>query len=75
MYAVCRELADTGSFEITLPLLTSKEEIISTLLRVYPNLQKIAPQLAVAVNNTYVQSEIQLNAGDEISIIPPVSGG
>jgi len=74
-YAVCRDLTNSDSCEIDLPVQVSKKDAIETIVQQFPALEKIAQQLALAVNNRYVMSEITLNEGDEISIIPPVSGG
>ena len=36
---------------------------------------KVKGQWSVAVNEQYVYDEMQLNNGDELAIIPPISGG
>ena len=46
----------------------------SHLLGHYPEFQKLA-SLSFAVNEEYVQDSMQLKDGDEVIIIPPVSGG
>ncbi|MBM1106676.1 MoaD/ThiS family protein [Aurantibacter crassamenti] len=40
----------------------------------YPDFQKLT-SLAIAVNSEYAGDEVLLKSGDEIAIIPPVSGG
>jgi len=40
----------------------------------YPDFKKLR-SLALAVNEEYVADELELNHGDQIVIIPPVSGG
>lgn len=44
------------------------------LMEQYPKLQGLT-SLAVAVNKSYAQEEAPLENGDEIALIPPVSGG
>ena len=39
----------------------------------FPNL--VSMQIVVAVNNEYVENDRELHDGDEVAIIPPVSGG
>ena len=40
-----------------------------------PRLKESLPALAVAVNQVYASPEAKLKAGDEIALLPPVSGG
>lgn len=44
------------------------------LLTLYPNLQGLK-SLLIAVNNEYAEDDAELQASDEIALIPPVSGG
>ncbi len=41
----------------------------------YPSLARLAPSLRLAVNHEYVESLCALTDGDEVALIPPVSGG
>jgi molybdopterin converting factor subunit 1 len=41
----------------------------------YPILQAMVGRLATAVNLEYVAADYQLSEGDELALIPPVSGG
>lgn len=40
----------------------------------YPALGMLS-SLAVAVNSTYAKEDDQISPGDEVALIPPVSGG
>ena len=40
-----------------------------------PQLQPLLPSLAVAVNQEYAQTTTPLHDGDEVALLPPVSGG
>jgi len=40
-----------------------------------PRLKESLPALAVAVNQVYASPEAKLKAGDEVALLPPVSGG
>ncbi|TFG71296.1 MAG: MoaD/ThiS family protein [Flavobacteriales bacterium] len=53
---------------------TSVKELRQTLESAYPDLGRLS-SMAVAVNSEYVRDELILKPGDEIAIIPPVSGG
>ena len=41
----------------------------------YPQLEKLLPRCALAVNGEYVQSDTALKQGDELAVLPPMSGG
>ena len=49
--------------------------ITDALSRQFPDLAELADRVAVAVNMSYVQSDHPIESGDEIALIPPVSGG
>jgi molybdopterin converting factor subunit 1 len=46
----------------------------SWLLHKYPALSRLR-SLTIAVNGTYVADDVLLKEGDEVALIPPVSGG
>ncbi|MGE5465272.1 MAG: molybdenum cofactor biosynthesis protein MoaE [Betaproteobacteria bacterium] len=54
--------------------LTTKQ-LLDRLVEQHPKLARIAPSLAVAVNREYAESSRVLQDGDEVALIPPVSGG
>lgn len=41
----------------------------------YPRLRPLKEKLLVAVNAEYVDDDTALKNGDEVALIPPVSGG
>ncbi len=41
----------------------------------WPALADLLPRCAVAVNHEYATDDTALSAGDEVAVIPPVSGG
>lgn len=49
-------------------------ELKQKLKNTFPEFGKLS-SLAVAVNSEYAEDGKSLNRGDEIAIIPPVSGG
>ena len=40
----------------------------------YPKLKELATYM-IAVNNEYAEPNVTLKQGDEVAVIPPVSGG
>ena len=70
LFAGLRELAGTRATEIELPE-------GSTAADVWPALELGAepPGLLLAINKSYAARDTVLRAGDEVALIPPVSGG
>jgi len=50
-------------------------QLLAVLKEQYPGLGRLVPSLAVAVNREYAGADRVLNHGDEVALIPPVSGG
>ncbi|GAB4108674.1 MAG: molybdopterin converting factor subunit 1 [Phycisphaeraceae bacterium] len=63
------------SEEISLPDNARVEDAIQTLSHEYEVLGRYRSLLAYAVNLEYVSSSQTLKDGDELAMIPPVSGG
>ena len=45
------------------------------LLQQYPQLSQLLPRCALALNGEYVQESQSVRSGDEIAVLPPMSGG
>lgn len=50
-------------------------ELLAELAATYPKLEPLLPSLSTAVNREYVEPTHRLQDGDEVALIPPVSGG
>lgn len=76
-FAMCKELAGLEHTVIDLPQSCDRQQLQIEIGNLFPRLSEFLPQVAIAINNEYVHGdgEFQLNEGDEISLIPPVSGG
>jgi molybdopterin converting factor subunit 1 len=53
---------------------SSVKDLREQLVVAYPGFEKLA-SLRLAVNEEYREDDFQLSEGDEVAIIPPVSGG
>lgn len=51
------------------------ERVKDTLIKRYPGLEELWPSMAIAVNDEVVELDKVLAEGDEVLLIPPVSGG
>jgi len=76
LFAILRERAGRDSVEIELPEGARVADALSVLER-EPGLGDVLPRLSVtmAVNREYAGDDTALAAGDELALIPPVSGG
>lgn len=65
-----------GSGAITLPYLAGMTvaKVIDDLKAKFPELNKLT-SFAIAVNGAYAGNDTLVQHGDELAIIPPVSGG
>jgi molybdopterin converting factor subunit 1 len=75
LFAILRERAGTGEFELDLPAGATVATAAERLGEVYPAVRDHARHVAYAVNREYVGPTTQLRDGDELAVIPPVSGG
>jgi molybdopterin converting factor small subunit len=60
---------------VELPEACKGEAAFDKLAAAYPDLKKWRQSVRLAVNLEYTQFSHELRAGDEVSFIPPVSGG
>ena len=74
-FALYRERAGRDLFSLELPPGASVQEMVLEVRRHFPNLAPPDVQIVVAVNAEYAEPDTVLQAGDEICLIPPVSGG
>ncbi len=73
-FALGRELVGRDTLSREIAENTSVAAVLESLKSEYPQLAKLNSFL-LAVNMEYVPPEALLNEGDELAIIPPVSGG
>jgi molybdopterin synthase catalytic subunit len=74
-FAMFREQLGTGSTMIDVPHGTTAREGYDAALADAPSLRGLADSVMLMVNEEYVAPEHELRDGDELAIIPPVSGG
>ncbi len=74
-FASCRDLIGAGEREMTLPDSATVTDLISKLALEQARFIDMAPSLMVSINQAYVERDAELQDGDEVAFIPPVSGG
>lgn len=74
-FGMLKDCAERGSDCLSLP----EDATLGDVLRHYeervPRLRAILPSIAMSVNQEYARPESKLQPGDEIALLPPVSGG
>ncbi|MEO8091188.1 MAG: molybdopterin converting factor subunit 1 [bacterium] len=76
LFAMLRERAGSDRIELELDDGATADDALAALAD-HPQLAELAGRLAirVAVNREYVDGSQPLRPGDELALIPPVSGG
>jgi len=75
LFALLRERAGTGELSLTLPAGATIEAAVAQLLRDHPALNGAVARICYAVNRDYADIRTPLRDGDDLALIPPVSGG
>ena len=75
LFALYRERAGTGSLTLELPQGATVGDAVSRMREMYPRLAPPSVSIVAAVNTDYVEHDHPLSEGDQIALIPPVSGG
>ena len=64
-----------AELDLELPESATVGRLAEAVLRLHPTMTRDASRLVVAVNQEYRDHGYVLNHGDEVALIPPVSGG
>ncbi len=75
LFAMQRELAGTRALDLLLPFGATIEDAWTEVVRLHPSLAPGRPALRFAHNGAYAPADTVLGEGDEVAMIPPVSGG
>lgn len=73
-FGITRDITGANALHWTCMLPMSVAELKSQLLQKYPRFSTLG-SLQIAVNATYAAPDLIIKPGDEIALIPPVSGG
>jgi molybdopterin converting factor subunit 1 len=75
LFASFREATGSGTLAWDAPDGATVADVVAALRAEYPRLGPAAEKALLAVNQEYVGAEFRLHDGDELALIPPVSGG
>lgn len=73
-FALGRELVGANALTLDLPDHASVHDALERITSAHPKLSQL-PSFLVALNAEYAERAAMLKNGDELAIIPPVSGG
>ena len=74
-FGVLRELAGHADESLTLPENATLGDLLNHLQQRTPRLREMMASTAMSVNEEYARPESTLKHGDEVALLPPVSGG
>ncbi len=75
LFGAAADRAGARQVEVPMDGETTLEELWSILMDQYPGLAPMRDTLAFAINGEYARIEDAVSAGDEVAVLPPVSGG
>ena len=74
-FAIIREIVGLSAERRELPEGATAGDVFTQLIRENPRLERMRPVTMLMVNKEYVMPDHELHDGDELALIPPVSGG
>ena len=74
-FAQLKDAAGCASVEMAVPVPISGEQLWAALLERFPKLEAHRRTVRLAKNSEYAAADALFADGDEVALIPPVSGG
>ncbi|MCK4443470.1 MAG: MoaD/ThiS family protein, partial [Thermoplasmata archaeon] len=74
-FAIYREAAGESRVEMELDNGSTLGDLLEEIFEVHPKLEKWSASIVCSVNKKYANDDRVLVEGDEIALLPPVSGG
>ena len=75
LFAIYQETYQQEEITIELPSNSKVEAVLERIITDHPHLKDWRQVTKMAVNLEFVDSQYSLKSGDEVALIPPVSGG
>jgi molybdopterin converting factor subunit 1 len=75
LFGALRESMASGSETMDLPERATVAQLLERCMEAAPDARRFLGSLAVAVNREYAAQTTVLRDGDEVALLPPVSGG
>ena len=74
-FAYIRVITESSETEIEVNEGSTLENIMEILVKKYPDLMRYKEEINMAVNHEYAPEKTVVKKGDEVALLPPVSGG
>ena len=74
-FAAYREVTGLGAATIRLPAGATVADLVARVMEAHPQLAAHRDSMILAVNREFADIGTELRAGDEVALLPPVSGG
>ena len=74
-FGVLKDLVGCSTESVELPEGACLQELLAHYAGKYPRVREMLPAVALSVNQEYAAGEQALRPGDEVALLPPVSGG
>ncbi len=75
LFALLREKAGTDTIRVEVPEGATVTQVAATVQQLYPALVPYLGNVRFALHMDFVEANTPVVAGDEVGLIPPVSGG
>ncbi|MGQ4807700.1 hypothetical protein NKDENANG_01055 [Candidatus Entotheonellaceae bacterium PAL068K] len=75
LFALMRENVGTDTIDLVLPEGVDIAQALAVLQHQYPVLEPYLDNVRLSLHMEFVDAEMILHTGDELALIPPVSGG
>jgi molybdopterin synthase sulfur carrier subunit len=75
LFGAAADRAGTRRVELEIEEGSTLAEVWPLLAEMYPDLSSMRDTLAFAVNGEYARMDGRVDPGDEVAVLPPVSGG
>ena len=74
-FGLLKDIVGRSAETVDLPEGARVQDLLSLSMRKTPKLEALLPSLAISVNQEYSGVDRMLREGDEVGLLPPVSGG
>lgn len=74
-FGMLKDLTGRSTDSLELPEHATLRDLLTHYQQQVPRLNQISASLAMSINQEYAPPDSQLESGDEVALLPPVSGG